>query len=80
MHHSLLLLGFHQKITACQGSRKPLYFATLLDSSNIQSVMNIHLLDIPYLFRNITVGFAAAKMFVAEIIIFHAGIHPLSIS
>jgi hypothetical protein len=41
--------------------------------------MNIRLLDIPYLFGNITVGFAVAKMFVAEIIVFCAGMHPLSI-
>jgi hypothetical protein len=41
--------------------------------------MNIHLLDIPDLFRNLIVDFAVVKMFVAEIIVFHAGMHPFSI-
>jgi hypothetical protein len=42
--------------------------------------MNIDLIDIRYSFRNKTVGFAVAKMFIAGIIVFHAPVICFSLT
>jgi hypothetical protein len=49
-------------------------------SKHTTSVMNIHLIDILYSFRNKTVVFAVAKMFIAGSIVFHAPVICFSLT